>query len=170
MNKYLLTIISILILFSSKLYADENESLTPEKKASIEKLMQITDALNTGEQMATIFIEQKTQEIKEMRQDIPERMFLILKEEIEDVIKTQAKAEGGFNEMAIDIYHKYFTHDDVKGLIAFYQTDLGKKTINVQQNIVQESIKIGQKWGQSLEPLIQERISKRFKEEGFELE
>jgi len=98
--------------------------------------------------------------------------FLLQKHTIQN--KNQEKFsfdwEGGFNEMAIDIYHKYFTHDDVKGLIAFYQTDLGKKTINVQQNIVQESIKIGQKWGQSLEPLIQERISKRFKEEGFELE
>ena len=64
---------------------------------------------------------------------------------------------------------KYFTHDDIKGLLSFYQTELGKKTIKVLPQIVQHSWKAGQLWGQSLAPLIQERLKKRFKEEGIDM-
>jgi len=155
---------------SSEQQLNKEESLTSEKKASIEELMEMTGILHIGEQMASVFVTQMVQNIKKDNPDIPERMFLILKEEVDNVIKTQAEANGGFADMAMPIYHKYFTHDDVKGLIKFYQTDLGKKTITVLPSIMQESIQAGQKWGESLEPLIQERISKRFKEEGFELE
>jgi uncharacterized protein len=67
------------------------------------------------------------------------------------------------------MYDKYFTHDDIKGLLSFYQTELGKKTIKVLPQIVQSSLKAGQLWGQAIAPLIQERIIKRFKEEGIDL-
>lgn len=169
MNKLLVVFIQILMLFSFASYADENEPLTQEKKASIEELMQIVGITDIEKQMASVFVAQNVKEIKETHRDIPDRMFSVLEQEVNDVIKSQIEANGGFSEKVVPIYHKYFTHEEVKGLIKFYQTDLGKKITTALPDIMRESIQIGQEWGYSLEPLIQERVSKRFKEEGFEL-
>jgi len=96
-------------------------------------------------------------------------LFNILAEEVNKIIGEQMAAKGGFLEMTIPIYDKYFTHKDIKGLLSLYQTKLGKKTIKVLPQLMQECMRAGQLWGQALSPLIQERVIKRFKEEGIDL-
>lgn len=54
------------------------------------------------------------------------------------------------NEMAekiIPVYEKHFTHEDIKGLLKFYNSDIGKKLISKQGPITEESMKIGEEWG-----------------------
>ena len=70
-------------------------------------------------------------------------MYKILAEEVNNIIEEQMFAKGGYIEMAVLIYDKYFTHDDIKGLLSFYQTELGKKTIKVLPQIVQHPLKAG---------------------------
>ncbi|HKJ68943.1 MAG TPA: DUF2059 domain-containing protein [bacterium] len=53
-------------------------------------------------------------------------------------------------EMYVPIYDKYLTHEDIQGLIRFYQTDLGKRFMDVQPEINMEMMKVGQVWGQEL--------------------
>ncbi|NRB08638.1 MAG: DUF2059 domain-containing protein [Richelia sp.] len=38
------------------------------------------------------------------------------------------------------LYSKDFTNEEIKGLIAFYETPLGRKTISVMPKLLQESI------------------------------
>ena len=45
----------------------------------------------------------------------------------------------------IKIYCKYYTDEDIKGLIAFYKTPLGKKVLKQTPQIASESMLIGQK-------------------------
>lgn len=45
------------------------------------------------------------------------------------------------------IYTKYYTSEDIDGLIKFYQSPLGQKTMTTLPNIMQESMAIGQEWG-----------------------
>ena len=166
MRKTFLTI-TLLLFFSGSIAMAGN--ITPEKKADIEKLMNITGALKIGQQISNAVVNNMTQAIKASRPDIPDRMYKILAEEINNIIEEQMLAKGGYIEMAVLIYDKYFTHNDIKGLLSFYQTELGKKTIEVLPHIVQHSWKAGQLWGQALGPIIQERVKKRFKEEGIDL-
>lgn len=161
-------IIFNMILFLSVSLAAA-EDLTPEKGADIEKLIRITGSMKIAEQVANVFSQQMTAAIKAARPDIPDRMFKILDDEVMKVINEQMVAKGGFLDTAIPIYSKYFTHKDIKGLLSFYETELGKKTIRVLPRVVQESMRAGQLWGQRIAPLIQERVIKRFKEEGVDL-
>ncbi len=54
-------------------------------------------------------------------------------------------------ELAVPIYNKYFTKDEIEGLIRFYQTPLGQKTLSVlPQTLVEmqtSSMKLGEKLG-----------------------
>lgn len=49
-----------------------------------------------------------------------------------------------------DVYMKEFTEEDIKELVAFYNTDLGKKLASKQTHLVQSGMAIGQTWGMEL--------------------
>jgi uncharacterized protein len=53
-------------------------------------------------------------------------------------------------DMVVPIYDKHLSHEEIKGLIAFYATPLGKKALSVLPAIAAESGEAGQKWGESL--------------------
>ncbi len=54
-------------------------------------------------------------------------------------------------DSAVPLYDKYFSHEDIKGLIQFYQTPLGQKTLSVlpklSTEIQGEGMKLGEKLG-----------------------
>jgi hypothetical protein len=50
----------------------------------------------------------------------------------------------------VPAYSKYYTHDEIKQLIAFYETPLGRRVVEVTPSITQETMLIGQTWGEKL--------------------
>jgi hypothetical protein len=142
------------------------EELTAEKRQDIEYLLEITGATAIGKQMASHAITNLTQTIKKARPDISPKVLDMLPEEIMAVFDANAES---FKDTIIPIYHRHFTADDVKGMIRFYSTDLGKKTIRVMPALIGESLTAGQQWGQSLGPVLIERVKARLKREGVEL-
>ena len=157
------------MLFFSTLSFSMADDFTSEKKADIRNLLEISGALDMGKQMSSAVIQQMTQILKSTRPDIPDKMYEILEEEVNLIIEEQMTAEGGLLELTIIIYHRYYSHEDVKGLLSFYKTALGKKLIKTQPQVMQESIQAGQLWGQALGPIIQERLEARFENEGVDL-
>ncbi len=55
-----------------------------------------------------------------------------------------------FLDKAVVVYDKYLTAQDVKGLIQFYGTPLGQKSIAVLPKLSAELSKQGEAWGQQL--------------------
>jgi len=53
-------------------------------------------------------------------------------------------------DLMVPIYDKYYTADEIKGLINLYQTPLGKKMTTVLPKIVAESQAAGGQWGKEL--------------------
>jgi uncharacterized protein len=53
-------------------------------------------------------------------------------------------------ELAIPIYDKYFSLEDIEGLLKFYQTPLGKKAISVLPQVLLEAQTAGKKLGQEM--------------------
>lgn len=86
--------------------------------------------------------------------DIPEVFWQEMKKEINT---------NDFIRMLLPIYEKYYTHADIKALIAFYQSPIGKKTVAVLPQITKESMQVGQLWGME----IAEKTMKRLQEEGI---
>ena len=65
-------------------------------------------------------------------------------------------------EISIPSYDKHMTHDDIKQLLKFYNSPIGKKLIEKQPLILRDSMIVGQKWGMELNRRIQERIKDDF--------
>ncbi|HNQ79104.1 MAG TPA: DUF2059 domain-containing protein [Acidobacteriota bacterium] len=70
-------------------------------------------------------------------------------------------------ERFVPVYAKHFTRDEVKGLIAFYSSPLGMKTIKELPLISRESMVIGNAWGKSVAGDVERRVMARLEKEGY---
>lgn len=61
----------------------------------------------------------------------------------------EARARRGeFVEMIAVVYERHFTSEEIRELLDFYDTPLGRKLLVAQPAIAQESSEAGQLWGQ----------------------
>lgn len=158
--------ISLLILYSCTAYAEE---LTPAKRDDIWKLMQITGSSQIAQQFANAMTQDMFNSLKAARPDIPDRAFDIMHRELIALFSERMDKPGGLLDQIVPIYHRYYTHREIKELLAFYETSVGKKTIAVLPKIVIESMAVGRKWGESLGPEISRRVEAALKREGITL-
>jgi len=68
-------------------------------------------------------------------------------------IKKKANFEGLLYD-CVPVYAKYYTHDEIKQFIKFYESPLGKKMVETTPLIMNETMVIGQKWGEKLGQVI----------------
>jgi uncharacterized protein len=142
------------------------DDLSPQKRADIERLLEMTGATKIGRQMAAMSAAHMAQSLRQSHPEIPQKALDILPEEVGALFEAHI---GAFLAEIVPVYHRYFTAEEVKGMIGFYSTDLGRKAISAMPGLVSESMVIAQRWGQSLEPAIAERVRALLKKEGVDL-
>ncbi|AUP79363.1 DUF2059 domain-containing protein [Flavivirga eckloniae] len=62
--------------------------------------------------------------------------------------------EGLYAKMA-ELYMAEFTLNEIKELVAFYNTDLGKKLAEKQLDLTQKAMSYGQTWGMKIQGIAQ---------------
>jgi len=135
---------TLLGLFLSCLLTSTSVSAEPASKESIKILMEKTGAGDLGVQMMN-------QMIPALKNAIPEAP---------DKFWTDVMGEINANEiveLVIPLYQKHLTEEDIKEINAFYDTPAGKKLIQTQPIIIQESFEVGQQWGQKIAKEIVEK-------------
>jgi hypothetical protein len=66
-------------------------------------------------------------------------------------VKFKSKADTQkLLDSIVPLYDKYLSDEEIKGLIKFYQTPLGQKTVKVMPKLMAESQEQGGKWGEAL--------------------
>ncbi len=63
-----------------------------------------------------------------------------------------------FENIMVNIYRKYFNLEDVKGLIVLYQSDLGRKTLKILPQIMQETMSAGGEIGKLVAEQVYEQM------------
>jgi hypothetical protein len=62
-----------------------------------------------------------------------------------------AKADGQHMlDLAVPVYDRNFSHQEIRSLIEFYQTPLGQKAIATLPKVSAEMQELGRKWGEDL--------------------
>ncbi len=161
--------IPFLFVWVLELQAYASEELTPEKKADIAKLLSMTGALSIANVMANMASQQIISAVQSARPDIPPNIFEVIRDETRKVIDGAVSEEGGLIDLMVPIYHRNFSHDEIKGLLSFYSTPLGTKILSTMPTMMQEGMAAGQKWAQQLTPILGERIKERLKEKGINI-
>lgn len=127
-----------------------NKIEDPEKINNIRKLLDITGSRSLSRKIITQLINSFKSEYPQ----VPAKFW--------DAFVDEIKPEEMIDEY-IPIYSKYFTNEEIKEIIAFYETPLGKKTLSVIPQISQESAAIGLKYGRQAA----ERALEKLKAEGY---
>ena len=131
--------------------ADSKQSAEAEKNRDINKLLKLSGSGELGVQV----MGQLAQAYSQMMPNVPQKFW--------DEFLAEADADS-LVQLVVPIYAKHFSHDEIKELIVFYQSSVGKKMVAVQPQIVQESQLVGEKWGAE----IGVRVMERLKEKGYQ--
>jgi hypothetical protein len=103
----------------------------------VKKLLQATGSAQLGMQ----FMHQMRPHLKQLAPDAPEELW--------ENLMAQVNPEEMEN-LIIPVYQKYLTEEGVQAIIAFYSTPAGIKLVQSQPLVMQESMIIGQQWGQDI--------------------
>lgn len=150
----------------------KNDELTIEKKAAIKKLLKVTNATQSSELAMNLFLKQIMETLKEHRDGInpgtfeTDEILNSMKEEAKALIHEEIVAKESLHLLMYPIYHKHLTLEEINELIKVNEILLGQKMISIAPKIMQESMEVGQIWGQELNLKFQERMSKILKK-GF---
>ncbi|MDR1306490.1 MAG: DUF2059 domain-containing protein [Treponema sp.] len=107
------------------------------KRADIIKLLDVSNTKSQAAQMFDLMLPS----LKALAPSAPQAFWTTF-ESMLDL--------DSFVEMFIPLYDKYFTHDEIRGLLEFYESPVGRKMLAVTPDLTQESFGIGQAWGTKL--------------------
>ncbi|MEH2163945.1 MAG: DUF2059 domain-containing protein [Nostoc sp.] len=130
--------------------AQNNNAQEIEITTNIKKLLDITFTKNTFKYL----ISELLNNFKSEYPQAPQKFW--------DTFAAELKPDDLVNEI-IPLYKKYFTNEEIKQLIAFYETPVGQKAITTLPQIVQDSNLIGIKYGTA----VAKRALKKLEAEGY---
>lgn len=131
---------------------------SPEYRADVMTLITLTGTDSLSFRMGVQMIDLMLEQARTLRPELPASNFQVMREEIVEVLRMKL---GDLMAAMALAYARHFTHDEVKGLLAFYRSPLGEKLVHEMPLLVQETTAIGQKWGEELVPEFTRRIEKR---------
>jgi hypothetical protein len=139
-----------------------------EKLALIKELVQVTGAASNSEQYSRAFSQQLISVLRISNPDLSDRAVRIVEEEVNNTINEAFSSES-LQKQIYPIYAKYFTVEELKGLLAFNQSPAGQKANRVMPQLIAESNAAAQIWARTLSPQISGQVLRRLRDEGIEI-
>lgn len=156
---FLSFLITIFMAIPCNVSAQNNDAPVAEAPsadyvAAIDKFLEVSGSKETMKVQFPVLMNA----LKNMLPDIPEDVFA----------KIEAKyRELFFNrmvELIAPIYNRYFTLEELKNYIAFYETDLGRKIAKVSPTLINNLFKVGEQAG----AFIMQSVIAELKSKGFD--
>lgn len=126
----------VLITTLSCTFAAHGE-ITKEKRKEVEKMLRLTGMVKLVDQIKVQMIDG----LKTEMTDVPAGFW--------DKFQKRLDARD-LIEKIIPLYDKYYTLEDLKAVNAFYESPAGEKVLSTLPQITQESMKVGQEWGEKV--------------------
>ena len=139
-----------------------------DKSDDIEKLLKISGAFDAMQSLMGDLGAQIASNLSRSKPDIPNRVLEKVENEINNTVQQEVRKNGGLTLRLIRIYHKYYTHNEIKEIIAFYKTPLGDKLAKNTIRITEESTLIGTSWAEKIQPVIIDRMLTVLQSEGYD--
>ncbi|HEY3490111.1 MAG TPA: DUF2059 domain-containing protein [Candidatus Deferrimicrobiaceae bacterium] len=145
-------LVVILVLVASPSLAEQGTYRDETLNNDIRELLAVTNATKLGDQM----LDQIFTAYERLIPNVPTEVWQKTRERLR---------ASDLMELVIPIYAKHFNSEDIRGIISFYKSPIGKKYIENQSVIMKESMAIGMAWGKE----VANSIKKELKTKGYEL-
>lgn len=143
------------------------QEVDAQTRAAIELLMNLTNTKSLPQQMAGMASQQVVDGLKRTQPGLPEQANQIVRDVLNLEFAKMMDGEGGIHGDLVAIYAKHFTLDELKGMIAFYQTPVGRKAISELPMLAQETTAAAVRWSQANAGRIMGSIQDRLRAEGM---
>lgn len=114
-------------------------------EADIIRMQQLNGSQGTTDAMFGRIVTQ----FKASKPEVTDAKWAALKKDVFDVEVAE------LNKQLIPVYKKHFTQEEVKAIVAFYETPAGKKLAEKTPMVTMESMQLSQTWAMSLMGKIQ---------------
>jgi hypothetical protein len=140
------------------------EAITPAKENDIRKLFVLMGNSSIAEEMANSMVSIAIAQEKKRYPNLPKNVEHALSQAIYDVAMENAPE---LDALMVPLYDKYYTHQEIKDLIVFFETPAGKKYASVLTPMMQEIVPIAQTWGNKIGPIAAKRAEKELAKYGY---
>jgi hypothetical protein len=120
---------------------------TPESRALAAQLTSIIGVDRQSQQLVAVMRAQIIQFVMRNSGKPPEEAAKIVDEVLMPDLTSQEKE---LTNLLVEVWASSFTLEDLKGLIDFYSTPLGKRLIATLPAITQQGMQAGQTWGRQI--------------------
>lgn len=121
---------------------------TDEYKETLGKMLKLSGSLTTSENM----VPQMISMMKQSMPTVPDSYWDSF------AAKWKLKAGDKLIGLFVPVYKKYLTLDDLKEIIVFYESPVGKKLAASTPGMTMEGVKMGQKLGQEIVSEMQKEL------------
>ena len=133
---------------------DTPEGIDVEYINAVDKLMEVSGAKTTLKAQFPVIMSN----LREMLKGIPDDVFAKIEAKYQEIFLKR------MTEFYAPIYNRYFTLEDIKEYIAFYETNLGRKVARTNPSLMNDLYQAGQQVGMAIAQSVVEEL----KAEGFD--
>ena len=146
---------------------EQAQKIDPERLKAARRLLQVTGSDKLAEQMVRMMVPQIANFLVRAKPEKKDEIVKILNE----VVKEQTKPEvmNQLREELARIYAREFTTEEMKKIIAFFETPEGRKFVQRMPVIMAKSQQAGMAWSRKVGNRIVEETRKRAKAKGIDL-
>jgi hypothetical protein len=140
------------------------EQLTETKRADIERLLRPTTVPILQRLASDIAVTDVTDSLKAVIPDLPEAGR---KSAIDETNLVLAEFANDFIKEIVPAYNSLFSHSEIKEMLAFYETPIGRKMLSAATSLESMAKSAAQKSIDPLYPRLTQRVISRLQKEGF---
>ncbi|MCL2219227.1 MAG: DUF2059 domain-containing protein [Chitinispirillia bacterium] len=131
-----LVVVLVFVLGAGGAFGTFAQSKNQAKRDDVIKFMKVSGVDKLAEQMMDMMIAQMKGRV--VTKTLPDAYWDKFRKSVDT---------NEMIQLCIPVYEKYYTHDEIKQLIKFYQSPVGQKSVKVAPQIMAEAMMIGQQWG-----------------------
>lgn len=146
-----LVALSMIMLFAATFVSAQNADANKAYKEELAKMMKASGALTAAQDMVPQIVNMMKQSAPTVDDSFWESF----------ATKWKAKFADKMVELYVPIYQKYLTLEDLKKIVAFYETPAGKKLGEATPKMTMESMELGQKLGTEIAGELQKELEAR---------
>jgi hypothetical protein len=143
----------------------QSEALPPDAIAAARELVTAARAADNLKTLLPMIMQQLKPTIVQGRPEVERDFDVILPQVVEAM---RARSDAFVDAIAV-IYAHNFTADELRQLTAFYRGPVGQKFLEKMPLIAQESMTMGQKFGQELAGDLRNRIIEELRKRGHNI-
>ena len=165
MLRRILPVMLALVLCCAGVQAAQAEESAPAKRADILKLIEVSGGRELAQQLLQQYVKQSMGMVRKLRPDIPASSLPAVERDLSAFVAEKLAAPGGLLDLVAAVYARHFTPEEIRQLLAFYESPVGRKSVATLPQIMKESRDAAQGLGISLIPELNRRVSEVLRRE-----